>query len=113
MKTAKTKPQAKVAKTLHLAHPGEMLLLNFLQPINVSQYRLAQATGISVSRINDLIKGRRGITPDMAIRLGAAFDTGPELWLNLQHDYDMRLARAEKSAEYDAIVKLPELAAAA
>jgi len=111
--STKTKTPAKKKATLHLAHPGEMLLLDFLQPINVSQYRLAQATGISVSRINDLIKGRRGVTPDMAIRLGAAFGTGPELWLNLQHDYDMRLARAEKSAEYDAIVKLPELAAAA
>jgi len=113
MKIAKAKPRAKVAKNLHLAHPGEMLLLDFLQPINVSQYRLAQATGISVSRINNLIKGRRGITPDMAIRLGTAFGTGPELWLNLQHGYDMRLARSEKGAEYDAIVKLPELAAAA
>ncbi len=107
------KTKNKKTANLHLAHPGEMLLLEFLQPINVSQYRLAQATGISVSRINDLIKGRRGVTPDMAIRLGAAFGTGPELWLNLQHDYDMRLARSEKGAEYDKIVKLPELAVAA
>ena len=51
--------------------------------------------------------------PDTRIRLGNAFGTGPELWLNLQHDYDMRLARAEKGAEYAAIVKLPELSAAA
>ena len=108
---AKT-PVKKIAKSLRLAHPGEMLLLEFLQPINVSQYRLAQAAGISVSRVNDLIKGRRGITPDMAIRLGAVFGTGPELWLNLQHDYDMRLARSERGEEYAAIVKLPELAAA-
>ena len=100
-------------KALHLAHPGEMLLLDFLQPIGITQYRLAQATGISVSRINDLIKGRRGITPDMAIRLGAAFAISPVFWLNLQHDYDMRLAREKKGAEYAAIVKLPELATAA
>lgn len=109
MSTTKTK--AKPAM-LRPAHPGELLLLEFLEPTGISQYRLAQATGISVSRINDLIKGRRGITPDTAIRLGNAFGTGPELWLNLQHDYDMRLARAEKGAEYAAIVKLPELAAA-
>jgi addiction module HigA family antidote len=86
-----------------------MLLLEFLEPAGVSQYRLAQAAGITVSRINDLIKGRRGITPDTAIRLGAALGTGPELWLNLQHDYDMRLARAEKGAEYAAITVIPEL----
>ena len=111
MNTAKTKAKAKKT-TLYLAHPGEMLLLDFLQPAAISQYRLAQATGISVSRINDLIKGRRGITPDSAIRLGAALGTGPELWLNLQRDYDMRLARAEKAAEYAAISVIPELAAA-
>jgi addiction module HigA family antidote len=102
----------KAKKNLHLAHPGEMLLLEFLEPAGVSQYRLAQAAGITVSRINDLIKGRRGITPDTAIRLGAALGTGPELWLNLQHDYDMRLARAEKGAEYAAITVIPELLAA-
>jgi addiction module HigA family antidote len=108
MNTAKTKAKK---TALHLAHPGEMLLLDFLQPATISQYRLAQATGISVSRINDLIKGRRGITPDSAIRLGAALGTGPELWLNLQRDYDMRLVRAEKAAEYAAISVIPELAA--
>lgn len=97
---------------LRLPHPGEILLLEFLQPAGVSQCRLAQATGISVSRINDLVKGRRGITPDTAIRLGAAFNVGPELWLNLQHGYDVRLARAEKGAEYNAIRPLPELEAA-
>jgi addiction module HigA family antidote len=101
--------RTKAKKNLHLAHPGEMLLLEFLEPAGVSQYRLAQAAGITVSRINDLIKGRRGITPDTAIRLGAALGTGPELWLNLQHDYDMRLARAEKGAEYAAITVIPEL----
>lgn len=98
---------------LHLAHPGELLLLEFLEPASISQYRLAQATGISVSRVNDLIKGRRGITPDTALRLGAALGTGPELWLNLQHDYDIRLARRERSDEYGVIQRMPELAAAA
>lgn len=102
-----------MSKKLHLPHPGEILLLDFLEPAGISQYRLAEATGITPSRINDLVKGRRGITPDTAIRLGAAFKVGPELWLNLQQTYDMRKAREERGAEYDAIKPLPELEAAA
>jgi len=111
MKTAKPKTaKAKAAQApLRPAHPGEILLLEFLEPVGVSQYRLAQATAISVSRINDLIKGRRGITPDTAIRLGAALGVSAEFWLNLQRDYDMRLARSEKAAEYAAITVIPEL----
>ncbi|MGV3663918.1 MAG: HigA family addiction module antitoxin [Prosthecobacter sp.] len=103
------KAKGAVAGRIHLPHPGEMLLLEFLEPAGVTQYRLAQATGISISRINDLVKGRRSITPDMAIRLGAAFKVGPEIWLNLQHSYDMRRAREKRGAEYDAIKPLPEL----
>ena len=115
MKTAKTKTAKAKAPpaTLRPAHPGEILLLEFLEPVGVSQNRLAQATAISVSRINDLIKGRRGITPDTAIRLGAALGVSAEFWLNLQQDYDMRLARAEKAAEYATITVIPELSKAA
>lgn len=67
-----------------------------------------------MSRINDLVKGRRGITPDSAIRLGAAFfGISPGFWLNLQADYDTRMAMIEHGREYSAIAKMPELAAAA
>lgn len=109
MSTKNKKQPAKLVP----AHPGQILLLEFLEPAGVSQYRLAQATDISVSRINDLVKGRRGITPDTAIRLGAALGVSPEFWLNLQHDYDMRMARAAKAEEYAAIRVLPELSKAA
>jgi addiction module HigA family antidote len=100
------------AKTKRIppAHPGEILLLEFLESAGISQNKLALATGLSVSRVNDLIKGRRGITPDTAIRLGAATGVGAEFWLNLQHDYDMRLARQEKGKEYATIKLLSELA---
>ena len=114
MSTTKTKAKAKKESAVPTpSHPGELLFLEFLQPAKISQLRLAQATGISVSRINDLIKGRRGITPDTAIRLAAALGVTPQLWLNLQHDYDMRIALFNKADEYAAIVKLPELANAA
>ncbi|MDB6004520.1 MAG: family transcriptional regulator [Prosthecobacter sp.] len=112
----KTKSDIKTNKEgvgLKPAHPGEILLLEFLQPVEVSQYRLAKATKISVSRINDLIKGRRGITPDTAIRLGAALGVSADFWLNLQRDYDLRIARAEMAGEYAAITVMPELVAAA
>lgn len=100
-------------KTVLPTHPGEILLLEFLEPAGISQNKLAVATGLSVSRVNDLIKGRRGVTPDSALRLGAATGMGAEFWLNLQHDYDMRLARLERPEEYSSIKLMPELASAA
>lgn len=103
----------KSAPSIAPAHPGQILLLEFLEPVGISQNRLAAATGISPSRINDLIKGRRNVTSDTALRLGAALGVSPVFWLNLQHDYDMRLARSEKLAEYESIKVLPELASAA
>jgi addiction module HigA family antidote len=84
-------------------HPGEILLHEFLEPARISQYRLAQATGIPASRISDLVHGRRGITPDSAIRLGKALGVSTEFWLNLQHGYDVREARYANEAQYAAI----------
>lgn len=103
----------KQTTALMLAHPGEILLKEFLEPAGISQARLSQATGLTVSRINDLVKGRRGLTPDSAIRLGAAFGISRGFWLNLQADYDTRMAMIENGREYSAIAKMPELAAAA
>lgn len=84
-------------------HPGEILLHEFLEPARISQYRLAQATGIPASRISDLVRGRRGITPDSAIRLGKALGVSTEFWLNLQHGFDVREARQANEAQYAAI----------
>jgi antitoxin HigA-1 len=113
MKTKLDTKANKKGASLKPTHPGEILLLEFLEPAEVSQRRLAKATEISGSRINDIIKGRRGITPDTAIRLGAALGVSADFWLNLQRDYDLRLVRAEMAGEYAAIHVLPELAAAA
>lgn len=84
-------------------HPGQILLTEFLEPEGISQYRLAQATGLPDSCISDLVKARRDITPDSAIRLGKAFGTGTNFWLNLQSHYDIRIAQASNEKEYDAI----------
>lgn len=74
-------------------HPGEILLEDFLQPLGISQNRLAIAIGVDIARVNNIIKGRRVITPDTALRLGCYLNTGPEVWLNLQQEYDLRIAR--------------------
>jgi addiction module HigA family antidote len=74
--------------------PGEILLEEFLAPLGLSQNRLASDIDVPVSRIADIIRGRRAITADTALRLGEYFGTSAEMWLNLQADYDVRVAHA-------------------
>lgn len=81
-------------------HPGKILRQEILEARNISQSQLAQATGLPVSRINDLVKERRGITVDSAIRLSKALGTSVDLWLNLQRSYDLEEAEKSKGAEY-------------
>lgn len=74
-------------------HPGEILLEDFLKPMGISQYRLAQAIHVPPRRINEIIHGTRGITADTAIRLSRYFGTSAELWLGLQADCDLQRAQ--------------------
>lgn len=76
-------------------HPGEVLLEEFLKPMGISQYRLAQAIHVPPRRINEIVHGKRGISADTAIRLSRYFGTSAELWLGLQADYDLERAREE------------------
>ena len=76
-------------------HPGQFLDSRFLQPLGLSQDALAKALGISRRRINEIVNGRRGLTPDTALRLARHFGTGPELWLHLQAAWDLHRARLE------------------
>lgn len=73
--------------------PGEILLHEFMEPLNLSQNQLARDIDVLVSRVAAIVKGERTITADTALRLGAYFGTSPELWLNLQTSYDLRQAR--------------------
>jgi addiction module HigA family antidote len=73
-------------------HPGEILLTEFLEPMGVSQYRLAKDIGVTPRRINEIVHGRRAITADTALRLGRFFTMEAQFWLNLQTQYDMELA---------------------
>lgn len=82
-----------------------------LEARGIRQSQLAAATGLPVSRINDLIKERRGITVDSAIRLGKALGTSTELWLNLQRAYDLEIAVQAKGDEYEGIKPMLQQAA--
>ena len=73
-------------------HPGEILRDEFLTPMELSVYRLAQAIKVSHPRLNDIVLGRRGITTDTALRLGRYFGMTPEFWINLQTRYDLDVA---------------------
>ncbi|MFA7330232.1 MAG: HigA family addiction module antitoxin [Candidatus Delongbacteria bacterium] len=78
-------------------HPGEMLLLEFLQPMGLSQKRLAEGIQVPYQRVNELIRGKRGLTPSTALRLSKFFGNTPDFWLNLQLRWDLFHAlRAEQ-----------------
>lgn len=73
-------------------HPGEVLQEDFLAPLGLSEYRLAQDIGVPPRRINEIVKGKRSITADTALRLSRYFAWPAEVWLNLQSSYDQQLA---------------------
>ena len=91
-------------RTKNLGHPGEILKEEFMDPMNLSQNRLALDLRIPVPRVNAIVHGRRAITADTAVRLGIYFGTGPEFWQNLQSHYDLCLAQKKLDAERPGIL---------
>lgn len=79
-------------------HAGEILLEEFLKPLNMTQSQAGERMGISLNRLNELIRGKRGVTADTALRLASLLKTTPEFWLNLQNAYDVYKARRTFSA---------------
>lgn len=88
-----------IPKNRETTHPGEILLKEFLEPLSLTQLKLAEVLGISVQRINEIIKGKRGVTPDTAWLLSAFFKVSPEFWMNLQTSYDLSSHKPEKKLE--------------
>jgi addiction module HigA family antidote len=86
-------------------HPGEILREDFMLPRNLSMNRLALDLRVPVTRIADLVRGRRAITPDTALRLGRYFNTSPQFWLNLQSGYDLERAEDELLPEIERDVR--------
>lgn len=88
---------------LNNIHPGEILLEEFLNPMELSAYRLAKETFIPQTRISQIIKGNRRITADTALRFSKFFGTSAKFWLGLQDDYDLEEERNEKEKELNEI----------
>lgn len=86
-------------------HPGEVLQEEFLIPLNISAYRLSKDIGIPQTRISEIIKGRRRITADTALRLSYYFGISAKFWLGLQDDYDLEEETKAKKAELESIKK--------
>lgn len=80
-------------------HPGEILLEEFLKPLGITQVALAEHLGIPVQRINEIVNGKRGITPQTAWLFSQALKTSPEFWANLQSLYDLSSDRPEREVE--------------
>ena len=77
-------------------HPGEVLLEEFLTPLGITQVKLASHIGVPTQRVNELVRGKRGVTPETAWLLSKALSTSPEFWLNLQAAYDLAQSRPHR-----------------
>ena len=86
-------------------HPGEILREEFMEPLGLSQNKLAEALGVDAGRINRIVTGKCSITADTALRLAKYFGTTPELWMNLQSQYELDVAQDKKAKEIDKKVK--------
>jgi antitoxin HigA-1 len=93
-------------KSLSPIHPGEVLLEDFMKPLNLTQYRLAQDIGVTPIRISQIIHGERSISVDTAMRLARYFGTSAAVWLRLQVRYDLEVAERELSERINREVKV-------
>jgi len=98
--------------TLLNIHPGEVLKLDFLEPLNITAARLARDIGVAQTRIAGIVRGERAVTPDTAVRLGRYFKTTPQLWLNLQREYDLEELQRRQGEAYEQIRAYSEKIAA-
>lgn len=80
-------------------HPGEILLEEFLIPMNVSQVAFAAHIGVPTQRVNEIVRGKRGVTPETAWLFAEALGTSPEFWLNLQSNYDLVRFRPKRQVQ--------------
>ena len=106
-----TTKQMKESKTgmLKPVHPGEVLLEDFMKPLGLSQYRVAQDIGVTPLRISEIVRGKRAVSANTAMRLARYFGTSAGIWMRLQAQYDLEIAEREHGREITASV--PELVA--
>ena len=104
---SRTTTSRRLPKKRPPTHPGEMLLEEFLKPLGLTQTEFAQRLGVSYPRLNEIIRGRRSVTPDTALRLAQVLTMSADFWLGLQQDWD--LWHALNSPEADDIARLKPL----
>lgn len=98
-------------KLLDEIHPGEILLEDFMRPMEITARKLSADIDVSPSRISDIVHGNRPITADTAIRLGLFFGMDPKFWLNLQMEYDMRVAKRMLQKEIEPRIRVFQMSA--
>src|SRR5438477_1295349 len=81
------------ARKIKLAHPGKILREEFMEPVGLSAYALAKALGVPLPRVNDIVREKRSISPEMAVLLSAYFGTSDGYWINLQAHFDLEMAK--------------------
>ncbi len=96
-----------MAKRIDPIHPGEVLKEDFMEPLGVTAYRLAKDVGVTAIRIGEIVRGKRAITADTALRLAAYFGTDAQSWMNLQTHYDLEIARDNLA---DVVRRIPKAA---
>ena len=94
-----------MSKLIPPPHPGETIREDILKPLGMSVNQLAKALGITAARLNDIVRGRRAITADTALRLARYLGTSAEFWLGLQLEYDLRIVEAKTRAAIERRIK--------
>jgi addiction module HigA family antidote len=100
-----------MTKLLDEIHPGEILLEDFMKPMGITARQLSADIEVSPSRISDIVHGNRPITADTALRLGLFFSMEPRFWLNLQSEYDMRIAKRDLQSQIQSRIRVFQKAA--
>lgn len=106
-----TTEDKKMTKLLDEIHPGEILLEDFMKPMGITARQLAADIDVSPSRISEIVNGARPITADTALRLGLFFSMEPTFWLNLQSEFDMRIAKRTLQKDMEARIRVFKMAA--
>jgi antitoxin HigA-1 len=101
MSKSATTTTNKHRKAFAPVHPGEVILHDYLEPLGKSQYALAKALGITPARLGEIVRGKRAISPDTALRLARYFGTSAEFWIGMQGHYDLEMARDARAALID------------
>ncbi len=96
-----TKARRKTVRAFAPVHPGEVIEHDYLVPLGLSRYALARALDITQARLGEIVRGKRAITPDTALRLARYFGTSAEFWLGMQAQYDLEVARDAIGAEIE------------